>query len=432
MMGYQDLIKLQKIKGINDKKSFIKEHLNDEYFKMALYYISTPTISYNISEKTIFEYINQIKNDDKSLLTWIKRNNINSIFDVFNKLSNLKGLDNDTIAKVAAYLNTFEDEEKKVYAKILAKTFKIGVTEKTINKVIPGLIPEWEVQQAYQLEKYPIKENTEFWLTQKLNGVRATYYKGKLIARSGVPYEGLNHIIRVLDNYPGDVVFDGELTLKNKGKLSDNEAFRTSTGILNSDAESKPEIKYTIFDMIKTSDFENGRDGENYSSRRKTLDKSSNYLNSKMGEVEVLPVLYHGTDQTQIEKLLDKMVKEDKEGLMLNLDCPYKRSRHRGILKIKRFYTMDLEIVGYEEGSGKLAETLGALIVKYKNNEVKVGTGFSDDQRSEFWSKKEDLIGKICEVKYKEVSSDKNTGLESLQFPVFIQIRKDKNTVSYD
>ena len=310
---------------------------------------------------------------------------------------------------MAAYLNTFEDEEKKVYAKILAKTFKIGVTEKTINKVIPGLIPEWEVQQAYQLEKYPIKENTEFWLTQKLNGVRATYYKGKLIARSGVPYEGLNHIIRVLDNYPGDVVFDGELTLKNKGKLSDNEAFRTSTGILNSDAESKPEIKYTIFDMIKTSDFEDGRDGENYSSRRKALDKSSDYLNSKMGEVEVLPVLYHGTDQTQIEKLLDKMVKEDKEGLMLNLDCPYKRSRHRGILKIKRFYTMDLEIVGYEEGSGKLAETLGALIVKYKNNEVKVGTGFSDDQRSEFWSKKEDLIGKICEVKYKEVSSDKNT-----------------------
>ena len=232
--------------------------------------------------------------------------------------------------------------------------------------------------------------------------------------------------------YVRRLVFDGELTLKNKGKLSDNEAFRTSTGILNSDAESKPEIKYTIFDMIKTSDFENGRDGENYSSRRKTLDKSSNYLNSKMGEVEVLPVLYHGTDQTQIEKLLDKMVKEDKEGLMLNLDCPYKRSRHRGILKIKRFYTMDLEIVGYEEGSGKLAETLGALIVKYKNNEVKVGTGFSDDQRSEFWSKKEDLIGKICEVKYKEVSSDKNTGLESLQFPVFIQIRKDKNTVSYD
>ena len=93
---------------------------------------------------------------------------------------------------------------------------------------------------------------------------------------------------------------------------------------------------------------------------------------------------------------------------------------------------MDLEIVGYEEGSGKLAETLGALIVKYKNNEVKVGTGFSDDQRFEFWSKKEDLIGKICEVKYKEISSDKNTGLESLQFPVFIQIRKDKNTVSYD
>ena len=46
MMGYQDLIKLQKIKGINDKKNFIKEHLNDEYFKMALYYMYVVFVLY--------------------------------------------------------------------------------------------------------------------------------------------------------------------------------------------------------------------------------------------------------------------------------------------------------------------------------------------------------------------------------------------------
>ena len=125
------------------------------------------------------------------------------------------------------------------------------------------------------------------------------------------------------------------------------------------------------------------------------------------------------------------MVKENKEGLMVNLNVPYKCKRHNGILKVKRFYTMDLPIVRCEEGSGRLEGTLGAFVLDYKGNEVKVGSGFSDEQRTTFWNSKEDLIGELCEVKYKEISSDKNTGAESLQFPVFISLRSDKTEVSF-
>ena len=94
------------------------------------------------------------------------------------------------------------------------------------------------MQQAYPIDKYPVEEDTEFWLTQKLNGVRATYYKGQLYARSGVPYEGLEHILDVLKIDDADsYVFDGELTLRDKGTLSDNEAFRKAAGIINSENE---------------------------------------------------------------------------------------------------------------------------------------------------------------------------------------------------
>ena len=51
---------------------------------------------------------------------------------------------------------------------------------------------------------------------------------------------------------------------------------------------------------------------------------------------------------------------------MVNLDVPYKRKRHNGILKVKRFYTMDLPIIECEEGSGRLAGTLGAFVLNYK------------------------------------------------------------------
>ena len=125
------------------------------------------------------------------------------------------------------------------------------------------------------------------------------------------------------------------------------------------------------------------------------------------------------------------MVREDKEGLMINTDVPYRRTRHKGILKVKRFYTMDLPIIRCEAGTGRLKGTLGAFVLEYKGNEVKVGSGFTDEQREKFWQKRDDLTGTLCEVKYKEISQDKGTGLESLQFPVFVGLRTDKTEVSY-
>ena len=147
--------------------------------------------------------------------------------------------------------------------------------------------------------------------------------------------------------------------------------------------------------------------------------------------VRILPVLYSGTDQSKIPELLDQMVREDKEGLMVNLDVPYKCRRHNGILKVKRFYTMDLPIVACEEGSSRLAGVLGAFVLNYKGNEVRVGSGFTDEQRIHYWDCRDDLTGVLCEVKYKEISYDKNTGAESLQFPIFVGLREDKNEVSY-
>ena len=116
---------------------------------------------------------------------------------------------------------------------------------------------------------------------------------------------------------------------------------------------------------------------------------------------------------------------------MLNLDVPYQRKRHSGILKIKRFYTMDLPILRCEEGSGRLSGTLGAFVVDYMGNEVSVGSGFTDAQRDDFWRRRDDLPGILCEVKYEEVSCDKKTGAKSLQFPVFVGLRTDKSEPSF-
>lgn len=427
-MGYKDIYKLQSIAGANAKCEFIKAHRDDTYFKRFLYFALNPMLTYNISKKSTDKLMAEENFDCQKLIFF------NDIFECCEHLSRLRGMDDATLRQVKMLLNVKypEMDERELYIQLLSKKVRLGIAAKTINKIIPNLIPEWEVQQAYTVEKYPLKEGTEFWLTQKLNGARATLYEGQLLARSGMPYKGLEHITDALSWLRvAGFVADGELTLKDKGDLSDNEAFRVSTGILNSDNVNKTVICYTIFDMIPVKDFDALKPQVTYRYRRDILNQFAERIADTDGAVKVLPVLYHGTDQSKIEELLEQMVREDKEGLMINTDAPYRRTRHKGILKVKRFYTMDLPIIRCEEGTGRLSGTLGAFVLKYKENEVKVGSGFTDEQREQFWNNRDDMEGLLCEVKYKEISQDKGTGLESLQFPVFVGIRTDKTEVSY-
>ena len=427
-MGYKDIYKLQSIAGANAKCEFIKAHRDDTYFKRFLYFALNPMLTYNISKKSTDKLMAEENFDGQKLIFF------NDIFECCEHLSRLRGMDDATLRQVKMLLNVKypEMDERELYIQLLSKKVRLGIAAKTINKIIPNLIPEWEVQQAYTVEKYPLKEGTEFWLTQKLNGARATLYEGQLLARSGMPYKGLEHITDALSWLRvAGFVADGELTLKDKGDLSDNEAFRVSTGILNSDNVNKTVICYTIFDMIPVKDFDALKPQVTYRYRRDILNQFAERIADTDGAVKVLPVLYHGTDQSKIEELLEQMVREDKEGLMINTDVPYRRTRHKGILKVKRFYTMDLPIIRCEEGTGRLSGTLGAFVLKYKENEVKVGSGFTDEQRGQFWNNRDDMEGLLCEVKYKEISQDKGTGLESLQFPVFVGIRTDKTEVSY-
>lgn len=415
------LIGLQAVSGAKAKHDFLLRHKDNENFRRLLYYACHPRLTYKLSEDTLSTSV-------PHPLDYIE---FKDFFDVCETLAKRDSMSNWLLHSVIAWIeNSGEAWERELYRQILTKTLRLGVTHKSINKAIPGLFPEWNVQQAYPIEKYPLKEGTWFCLTEKLNGVRCTYYKGQLIARSGEVFEGLDHILTDLCLWP-DTVFDGELTLKStsRGNMSDNEAFRKATGILNSDGD-KSSIQFTIFDTLPTWQFEFGESARSYAERRVQLNRFSvSFTHSP--NVSVLPCLYMGTNQTQIDRLLEQMVAEDKEGLMVNLDVPYKCKRHSGILKVKRFYTMDLPILRVEEGTGKYAGRMGNLVVDYKGNEVGVGTGFTDEQRDWFWAHRDELPGVLVEVKYKEVSANKKTGAESLQFPVFVGLRTDKTEVSY-
>jgi DNA ligase-1 len=93
---------------------------------------------------------------------------------------------------------------------------------------------------------------------------------------------------------------------------------------------------------------------------------------------------------------------------------------------VKKFFDIDLRCIRIEQGEkGKYKNTLGAIVCRYKDGEVRVGSGFTEEQRDDYFNNPSKIINEIVTVKYKEATKNKN-GTESLQFPVFLAVREDK------
>lgn len=385
--------------------------------------ISTAKINRKLSKKldsdinmTLFEvcrYISENPSNDKTL--WVAQSYVEKVRQEFN------------------------DESLAEFAKLVfTKKLRLGVDAKTVNKAYGFmLIPNFEVQLAKSIENVKIPHDKWFSISQKINGNRCICYRGKMYSRQGKLWTGLDHIMSDLKKLDIELpvwCLDGELVYKNEEGLADNDAFTKGTGILNSPDVDKSCIKYVIFDWISNRDFDCGVSQDSYKVRKDSLVKLSHDI-QRLGikNVEVVKFFYEGTDETKIDYWLDCATNAGMEGVMVNYDVPYQCKRHSGILKAKRFYTMDLPIIGFDAGGGRLSNTLGTVYVMLDgNNAVGVGSGFSDELRAEIWSNKREYFGRIIEVKYKNISTDKNTGLRSLQFPVFVRFREDKNEPSYD
>lgn len=338
-----------------------------------------------------------------------------------------------SIATIQNYLHK-NPEYEEFLKRLFTKNLPIGVEAATVNKVYgEEIIPVWEVQQGYPIDKYKFRKGELIFASRKLNGSRGTYFKGDIISRQAQKFDGLDHIIKDIEKIIGtDYAVDGELIRRNIDGLTDGQNFRDTISILNSDGNDKSLIKFVIFDIVPVDEFEMDACTENYSVRKKRLlDLKNKIQKNGTQNIEVVQMVYEGTDVNDVYDWLDYAVRHDWEGLVVNRQVPYRRTRHNGCLKVKRFYTVDLRITAIEEGQNRLAGTMGALVVDYNGNELRVGSGFDDATRAAVWANPDDYIGKIVEIKYKEKSCDKKTGLESLQFPTFVRFRNDKNEVSY-
>jgi DNA ligase-1 len=343
----------------------------------------------------------------------------------------------DAIQDVA---EQFDSEEwNNLARRVLIKDLRCGISEKTLNKVLGKTewkIPVFSCQLATDSTDRPAKMKGVKRLECKLDGVRVLAVVSgnscSLFSRNGKEFLNFPHIAEAIleqrrafqygRGTGGHFVLDGEIVGESFQKLMKQAQRKT-------DVETSGMV-YHIFDIIPLDALKEGHCNLQQYKRIEWLESAR----SRLEETDCLRIM-NGLDvdldtaegHDIMNRYAQDCVAEGFEGIMIkSLDAPYECKRSDFWMKWKPTISVDLSIVGFEEGTGRNEGRLGAIICEGDDNDrricVNVGSGFSDALRDEYWTSRDDLLGHLVEVEADAVTQNQD-GTYSLRFPRFKRFR---------
>jgi DNA ligase-1 len=246
--------------------------------------------------------------------------------------------------------------------------------------------------------------------------------------RNGKVLENFSHIgdalLQHIDAIGRSYVLDGEVVSHSFQDLMKQ--------VHRKDDVQATDARLMLFDIIPLSEFQAGKSTLGQRRRTKLL-QSFKGVFASCGMINVI-------EQTEVDlggyvgELQFKQFNKDAiaagyEGIMIkDPNAPYECKRSVSWLKMKPFIEVSLTVTAVEEGTGRNEGKLGALICEGEDDgksiRVNVGSGFTDLDRDEFWSGKDDLLGQVVEVRADAATrSQDSEDIYSLRFPRFLRFR---------
>ncbi len=204
----------------------------------------------------------------------------------------------------------------------------------------------------------------DYWVSEKLDGVRAFWDGRRLISRNGYPFRAPRWFTR---GFP-EVPLDGELWMGRNTYEALSAAVRRREPV---EAEWR-KIGFWVFDLPAAR--------VNFTRRYEQLGSivaatASPYLS--------LVEQYRVADKQALMKKLDTVVRNGGEGLMLHrAGSLYRSGRSDDLLKLKPFQDAEAVVIAHNPGKGKYAGQMGSVLVETEvGKRFYIGSGFSDEQR---------------------------------------------------
>lgn len=370
-----------------------------------LYSLKLPADSRDPSMDTseeVVKDIQQLESFAKELLSLSGHLMLESLYDFFVVLPNY---------------------QRKWFSRALLKDLRMGVQVKTVNKVFKGMskpqIEKFAMQLADKIEDPYDKEEVMSCLKFPMAGeikydgyrIQAEIYQDnedntcvQLMSRRGKDKtSAYPDIVEALARkFEGQhILLDGEIIAGSFQKLSR--------------LEDGTQRRYVVFDLLNDEKLQ-------YTYRYDNL-RNLFLLDDNEPLIE-LAEHYDIGDYEEMLKFFEEANKRGEEGIMLKFfNSPYERGTRKHMLKVKKVYTADLLVTGWEFGEGRRANMVGAILCTDKSGKVvvQVGSGFSDQDIEEISRDADSYVGKIVEVMYNE-----RTETGSLRFPRFKKFRDDK------
>ena len=340
---------------------------------------------------------------------------------------------NDAQAAVAHLrMNATQDEWNLWYRRILIKDLRCGVSEKTINSQVPEQyqIPVFSCQLAHDGANHESKVTGQKIIEVKLDGVRVitiVYPNGtvNMYSRNGKELANFPHIAQQIAKHA--VYFREPMVL-------DGEVMSSSFQDLMKQVHRKSDVQSTdavlnLFDILSLREFQAGVSNDTQTVRSRSLVAWHLPIADHVPNITVVGQELVDLDTMQglarFKMINTQAVAGGYEGIMIkDPDAVYQTKRTVAWLKQKPFIEVSLTVIGLEEGTGKNAGRLGALIVEGvddgKTIRTNVGSGLTDAQRDAIWADKAAVIGQVVEVRADAATQNQDSeGEWSLRFPRF-------------
>jgi DNA ligase-1 len=238
-----------------------------------------------------------------------------------------------------------------------------------------------------------------YWVSEKLDGVRAYWDGDQFWSRGGHVYRAPGWFT---EGFP-DEPMDGELWM-GRGRFDElSGAVRRA----EPEDESWRQIRFMVFDLPKVD--------RPFSGRIRAMES---VLVPSPSPFLAMVAQGRATDHGNLMASLDEVVAAGGEGLMLRRgNSHHSAGRSDDLLKVKRYEDAEAVVVAHLPGSGKYQGMMGSVRVEGDDGrQFRIGTGFSDAQR-----KSPPAIGATITYKYYGFTS---TGLP--RFASFMRVRNDE------
>ncbi len=326
------------------------------------------------------------------------------------------------------------------YRRILIKDLRCGVSEKTVNNVAKKQkkdqykVPVFECQLSHDSANHEGKMTGTKIVERKLDGVRCLTvidYESKTVVqytRNGKVLENFSHITDYLSNFIEEFgrsyVLDGEIMSSSFQDLMKQ--------VHRKDNVSAGDAVLNVFDIVPLFEFKQGKSTQGQKRRSAFLKNFENIFNDS-GFITIVPQKTFNLDsmveEIEFRDYMKEMVEAGYEGVMIKEpDAPYECKRSTAWLKMKPFIEVSLTVKAVEEGTGRNVGKLGAIVCEGVDDGKKIvvncGSGFTDEQRAEFWAAKDSLIDQVVEIRADAATrSQDSEDTWSLRFPRFLRFR---------